>query len=133
MGFIISTLLTGFPVILPVIVLLIARLVGYRYPVQKPLMMAALAFYALGLIAFAVHGWTTGLGPAEFFRAYYGHPTEQTLACKAGYAGQALAVVALLFVVNWSTVRLFLMRRDAKKAAQGKAPAGKSQGDAAGK
>lgn len=131
MGFIVSTLLTAFPVILPVIILLIAKLVGYRYPVQKPLMMTALALYALALLAFAAHGWITGLGPGEFFRAYYGHPAERTWACMTGYAGQALAVVALLFVVNWSTVRLFFLRPNAKKDAGSQAAEGESAFDKA--
>ena len=115
MQFILQTLLTAVPFILPILILLIAKKVGFRYPQQRPFFRAAFVLYGAALVAFAAHAFTFGNGAAEFFRAYYGSPAEKTTLCYLGFLGQGLAVVALLFVVNWNTIELFFMK--SKKAS----------------
>lgn len=48
-----------------------------------------------------------GLGVQEFFNAYYGKASQATMLYYLGLASQVLAIVALMFVVNWKVVRLF--------------------------
>ena len=127
MQFILQTLLTAFPFILPILILLIAKKVGFRYKAQRPFFRAAFVFYGLALAAFALHAYSSGGGAAEFFLAYYGSPVEKTMLCYGGFLGQGLAVVMLLFVVNWSTVTLFFMKPEKSKTPE---PAAK-EGEAA--
>ena len=110
-----NTLLTAFPFLLPIVILLIAKKTGFRYKQQRPF------FYGLALAAFAAHAVSAGGGAQEFFRAYYGSPVEKTMLCYGGFLGQGLAVVALLFVVNWSTVELFFMKPGKQTAQTNKA------------
>ena len=49
------------------------------------------------------------------------------MLCYGGFLGQGLAVVMLLFVVNWSTVTLFFMKPEKSKTPE---PAAK-EGEAA--
>lgn len=134
MQFILQTLLTAFPFILPIFILLIAKKVGFRYPQQRPFFRAAFVLYGAALVAFAAHAFTFGDGAAEFFRAYYGSPVEKTTLCYLGFLGQGLAVVALLFVVNWNTIELFFMRskkasNEQKDALASNAPAGEKRAE----
>lgn len=120
----IGTLMTAFPFILPVIILLIGRVRGYRWPIQRVLTMLALAAYAAGLFFFSVHTWTTGI-PESFFLAFYGKPLERDIWCMLGYGGQFAAVVALLFAVNWRVIRLYSgeeFRTPKEKEKPGEAP-----------
>ena len=55
MQFILSTLLTALPAILPVFVLMCARIWPMRFRAQKVLMAAAFLCYAEALAAFALH------------------------------------------------------------------------------
>lgn len=116
-----NTLLTAFPFLLPIVILLIAKKTGFRYKQQRPFFIASFVFYGLALAAFAAHAVSAGGGAQEFFRAYYGSPVEKTMLCYGGFLGQGLAVVALLFVVNWSTVELFFMKPGKQTAQTNKA------------
>ena len=60
MQFILQTLLTAFPFILPILILLIAKKVGFRYKAQRPFFRAAFVFYGLALAAFALHAYSSG-------------------------------------------------------------------------
>ena len=101
MNFILSTLLTALPLILPVFVLMCAKIWPMRFRAQKVLMAAALVVYAAALIAFGLHSAEIGGGTQGFFNAFYGAPAVMTSYALAGYAGQAAAVFALMLIVNW--------------------------------
>lgn len=103
----IGTLMTAFPFLLPIVIHLIGRIVGYRWPTQKLLVSVALAIYSLSLMVFAANAWTTGIGAQEFFNAFYGKPADKTTLVMCGYGLQTLALVALLLCVNWRVIRLF--------------------------
>lgn len=107
LAWLVKTVLIAVPFALPVLVFLLAKKIGFRWAAQKLFLNLALAVYALSLLAFVLHVRDAGVDPAEFFRAFYGNPVSLTPWCTAGYIGQILAVVCLLFVVNWKTVRLF--------------------------
>ena len=70
-------------------------------------MRVALAFYAISLVLIGGHAAETGLGLQEFFNAYYGAASDATLLYYLGLACQILAIVALMFVVNWKVIRLY--------------------------
>ena len=97
MQFILSTLLTALPAILPVFVLMWPM----RFRAQKVLMAAAFLCYAEALAAFALHAAEIAGGAPAFFNAFYGSPSVMTPYAMAGYAGQCLAVFALMLIVNW--------------------------------
>ncbi len=91
-------------------------------------MRVALAFYATSLVLIGGHAAETGLGLQEFFNAYYGAASDSTLLYYLGLACQILAIVALMFVVNWKVIRLyygedwkapagFMTKEEAEKAA----------------
>ena len=132
LDWLIGTLVTAFPFLLPIIIHLIGRIVGYRWPVQRLLVSVALAFYSLALMVFAAHAWTVGLGAQEFFNAFYGKPVDRSMLVMCGYGLQTLAIVALLFCVNWRVIRLFygeddgMTARAKTTAASGKEDAEKS-------
>lgn len=107
LNWLIGTLFTAFPLLLPLMILMIARKVGYRWPAQRLLMRVALGFYAVSLVFIGAHAADTGLGVQEFFNAYYGKASQATMLYYLGLASQVLAIVALMFVVNWKVVRLF--------------------------
>jgi uncharacterized membrane protein len=107
LAWLVKTVLIAVPFALPVLIFMIAKKIGFRWRAQKLLLSLALAVYALSLFAFAMHARASGVDPGEFFRAFYGSPVSVSHWCMAGYVGQILAVVCLLFVVNWKTVRLF--------------------------
>ncbi len=109
--FIVRTLAAAFPVLLPIVVLMIARWKRFSYPPQRLLFAASFVFYALALFAFLGHGWQTSGGIGEFFRAFYGMPVEKTALCLLGFAMQGMSAVMMLFVVNWSTIELYKMRK----------------------
>ena len=79
-----NTLLTAFPFLLPIVILLIAKKTGFRYKQQRPFFIASFVFYGLALAAFAAHAVLAGGGAQEFFRAYYGSPVEKTMLCYGG-------------------------------------------------
>jgi hypothetical protein len=107
LAWLVKTVLIAVPFALPVLIFLLAKKIGFRWRAQKLMLSLALAVYALSLLAFAMHTRAAGADPGEFFRAFYGSPIATSHWCMAGYVGQILAVVCLLFVVNWKTVRLF--------------------------
>lgn len=80
-------------------------------------------FYAVSLFSFIAHTSMLGLSLQEFFNAYYGKPEARTVAYYVGLTGQALAVITLMFVVNWKVVRLFKGEDWKAKKAEPKADA----------
>ena len=107
LGWLFNTLLLATPFLAPVLILMIARARGYAWPAQRRLVRAALVFYALGLAAFAAEAWQSGQS-GLFFQAYYGQmPDGPTTLVRAGYGMLCLAIISLMFAVNWKTVRLF--------------------------
>ena len=128
LNWLIGTLFMAFPLLLPIFILMIARKIGYRWPAQRLFMRVALAFYAISLVLIGGHAAETGLGLQEFFNAYYGAASDATLLYYLGLACQILAIVALMFVVNWKVIRLyygedwkapagFMTKEEAEKAA----------------
>ena len=107
LNWLIGTLFMAFPLLLPIFILMIARKIGYRWPAQRLFMRVALAFYAISLVLIGGHAAETGLGLQEFFNAYYGAASDATLLYYLGLACQILAIVALMFVVNWKVIRLY--------------------------
>ena len=102
LNWLIGTLFMAFPLLLPIFILMIARKIGYRWPAQRLFMRVALAFY--------------------------GAASDATLLYYLGLACQILAIVALMFVVNWKVIRLyygedwkapagFMTKEEAEKAA----------------
>ena len=129
LNWLIGTLFMAFPLLLPIFILMIARKIGYRWPAQRLFMRVALAFYAISLVLIGGHAAETGLGLQEFFNAYYGAASDATLLYYLGLACQILAIVALMFVVNWKVIRLyygedwkapagFMTKEEAEKAAR---------------
>lgn len=101
-----GTLTTALPFLIPVVVLFTARLTGYRWAAQRYATRFSLLFYAFSLVAFFLHAYGAG-GTNEWFRAFYGEPYEKTTWCLLGYWAQGLSAVAILFAVNWRVIRLF--------------------------
>ena len=101
-----GTLTTALPFLIPVVVLLTARLTGYRWAAQRHATRLSVLLYALSLLAFVLHAYGAG-GTNEWFRAFYGEPYEKTTWCLLGYWAQGLSAVAILFAVNWRVIRLF--------------------------
>lgn len=113
MQFILSTLFTAMPAVIPVFVLMCTRIRPMRYRTQHLLMKAALALYIFGIAGFAAHAWQLGLGASEFFNAFYGAPQEKTLFCYAGYAGQGFAAFAVMLIINWGALVTYFGRKPA--------------------
>lgn len=113
----------AFPFLIPVVVLMIGRIVGYQWRIQRLLVSVAIMFYAVSLFGFIAHTSMLGLSLQEFFNAYYGKPEARTVAYYVGLTGQALAVITLMFVVNWRVVRLFKGEDWKAKKAEPKADA----------
>ena len=107
LDWLIGTSVISFPFLIPVVVLMIGRIVGYQWRIQRLLVSVAIMFYAVSLFGFIAHTSMLGLSLQEFFNAYYGKPEARTVAYYVGLTGQALAVITLMFVVNWKVVRLF--------------------------
>lgn len=107
LDWLIGTSVIAFPFLIPVVVLMIGRIVGYQWRIQRLLVSVAIMFYAVSLFGFIAHTSMLGLSLQEFFNAYYGKPEARTVAYYVGLTGQALAVITLMFVVNWKVVRLF--------------------------
>lgn len=124
LDWLIGTSVIAFPFLIPVIVLLIGRIVGYQWRIQRLLVSVAIMFYAVALFGFIAHANTLGLTLQEFFNAYYGKPEARTTAYYVGLTGQALAVITLMFVVNWKVIRLF-------KGEDWKAPKAEAKAEAA--
>ena len=72
-----------------------------RFRAQKVLMAAAFLCYAEALAAFALHAAEIAGGAPAFFNAFYGSPSVMTPYAMAGYAGQCLAVFALMLIAQW--------------------------------
>ena len=112
LNWLIGTLFIAFPCFFPIFILMIARKIGYRWPAQRLFMRVALAFYAISLVLIGGHAAETGLGLQEFFNAYYGAASDATLLYYLGLGvRQILAIVALMFVVNWKRSHSPLLRR----------------------
>lgn len=102
----VNTLLIALPLLAPLLVLLIARRRGLRWPAQKKLLWASLGFWMLSLAIFAAEAFVQG-APQVFFKAFYGEFEELSTLVFCGYAAQLLALIALLLVVNWKTILLY--------------------------
>lgn len=129
MNFLISTFLIALPLLIPAVAALLARVRGLRWPVrQRPFLRAAFAFYFASLAAFAMHAAQTAGGLQAFLEAFYGAPPALTFWGYAGYAGQGLAALCIVAVINWGAVvqireafakrRAMLAAAEAVKAAQ---------------
>ena len=70
LDWLIGTSVIAFPFLIPVIVLLIGRIVGYQWRIQRLLVSVAIMFYAVALFGFIAHANTLGLSLQEFFNAY---------------------------------------------------------------
>lgn len=123
LDWLIGTSVIAFPFLIPVVVLMIGRIVGYQWRIQRLLVSVAIMFYAVSLFGFIAHTSMLGLSLQEFFNAYYGKPEARTVAYYVGLTGQALAVITLMFVVNWKVVRLFKGEDWKVKKAEPKADA----------
>ncbi len=123
LDWLIGTSVIAFPFLIPVVVLMIGRIVGYQWRIQRLLVSVAIMFYAVSLFGFIAHTSMLGLSLQEFFNAYYGKPEDRTVAYYVGLTGQALAVITLMFVVNWKVVRLFKGEDWKAKKAEPKADA----------
>lgn len=123
LDWLIDTSVIAFPFLIPVVVLIIGRIVGYQWRIQRLLVSVAIMFYAVSLFGFIAHTSMLGLSLQEFFNAYYGKPEARTVAYYVGLTGQALAVITLMFVVNWKVVRLFKGEDWKAKKAEPKADA----------
>ncbi len=123
LDWLIGTSVISFPFLIPVVVLMIGRIVGYQWRIQRLLVSVAIMFYAVSLFGFIAHTSMLGLSLQEFFNAYYGKPEARTVAYYVGLTGQALAVITLMFVVNWKVVRLFKGEDWKAKKAEPKADA----------
>ena len=118
-----GTSVIAFLFLIPVVVLINGRIVGYQWRIQRLLVSVAIMFYAVSLFGFIAHTSMLGLSLQEFFNAYYGKPEARTVAYYVGLTGQALAVITLMFVVNWKVVRLFKGEDWKAKKAEPKADA----------
>ena len=87
-----------------------------RFRAQKVLMAAAFLCYAEALAAFALHAAEIAGGAPAFFNAFYGSPSVMTPYAMAGYAGQCLAVFAL--IVNWRAMVGYFSDEPQTKAAK---------------
>ncbi len=123
LDWLIGTSVIAFPFLIPVVVLMIGRIVGYQWRIQRLLVSVAIMFYAVSLFGFIAHTSMLDLSIQEFFNAYYGKPEARTVAYYVGLTGQALAVITLMFVVNWKVVRLFKGEDWKAKKAEPKADA----------
>ena len=123
LDWLIGTSVISFPFLIPVVVLMIGRIVGYQWRIQRLLVSVAIMFYAVSLFGFIAHTSMLDLSIQEFFNAYYGKPEARTVAYYVGLTGQALAVITLMFVVNWKVVRLFKGEDWKAKKAEPKADA----------
>ena len=123
LDWLIGTSVISFPFLIPVVVLMIGRIVGYQWRILRLLVSVAIMFYAVSLFGFIAHTSMLGLSLQEFFNAYYGKPEARTVAYYVGLTGQALAVITLMFVVNWKVVRLFKGEDWKAKKAEPKADA----------
>ena len=84
----------------------------------KVLMAAAFLCYAEALAAFALHAAEIAGGAPAFFNAFYGSPSVMTPYAMAGYAGQCLAVFALMLIVNWRAMVGYFSDEPQTKAAK---------------
>lgn len=89
-----------------------------RFRAQKVLMAAAFLCYAEALAAFALHAAEIAGGAPAFFNAFYGSPSVMTPYAMAGYAGQCLAVFALMLIVNWRAMVGYFSDEPQTKAAK---------------
>lgn len=118
------------PILIPLIVLIAMKRWPMKWKGQRIAMRAAWVFYGLALVAFGLHARACAAGAQEFFLAWWGAAATSTEWAYAGWALQGFAVVALMFVVNWNTVRLFI---DAKRLRRERAAGGRSEPPAGGK
>lgn len=118
------------PILIPLIVLIAMKRWPMKWKGQRIAMRAAWVFYGLALVAFGLHARACAAGAQEFFLAWWGVAATSTEWAYAGWALQGFAVVALMFVVNWNTVRLFT---DAKRLRRERAAGGRSEPTAGGK
>ena len=89
-----------------------------RFRAQQVLMAAAFLCYAEALAAFALHAAEIAGGAPAFFNAFYGSPSVMTPYTMAGYAGQCLAVFALMLIVNWRAMVGYFSDEPQTKAAK---------------
>lgn len=105
-----NTLLTALPFLIPIFVLMIARLRPPAWKPQRLFLRASLGFYFAALGCFAANAVEEGT-PMAFFGAFYGTIPDKTALVFWGYGFVSLATIAMFFVVNWDTVRLFTHRK----------------------
>ncbi len=105
-----NTLLTALPFLIPVIVLMIARLRPPAWKPQRFFLRLSLGFYFAALGCFAANAVEEGT-PMAFFGAFYGTIPDKTALVFWGYGLVSLATLAMFCVVNWDTVRLFTHRK----------------------
>lgn len=107
-----NTLLTALPFLIPVIVLMIARLRPPAWKPQRIFLRLSLVLYFAALGCFAANAVEEGT-PMAFFGAFYGTIPDKTPLVFWGYGFVILAIAAMFCVVNWDTVRLFTQRKNA--------------------
>lgn len=108
------------PLLLPVIILICLRIWPMKFRAQRFFMVFAWLCYGLSFVAFGVHAKDAVNAIQEFTVAFWGAPSEPSSWCMVGWCLQGFAVLALMLVVNWSTIRLFI---EAKQNREGhKAP-----------
>ncbi|BBF23641.1 hypothetical protein SUTMEG_15320 [Sutterella megalosphaeroides] len=107
-----NTLLTALPFLIPIVVLMIARLRPPAWKPQRIFLRLSLGLYFAALGCYAANAVEEGT-PMAFFGAFYGTIPDKTPLVFWGYGFVILAIVAMFFVVNWDTVRLFTQRKNA--------------------
>lgn len=107
-----NTLLTALPFLIPIFVLMIARLRPPAWKPQRIFLRLSLGLYFAALGCYAANAVEEGT-PMAFFGAFYGTIPDKTPLVFWGYGFVILAIVAMFFVVNWDTVRLFTQRKNA--------------------
>ena len=101
-------LTAALPFILPFAFLLIRRLAGYQYSIQRTLSRVAVGFYLIGLLFLFEHALQMGGGFEEFLNAFYGHPVDTSILYYLGLVGESLAVVAIIFNFNKKIVNPYV-------------------------
>lgn len=106
------------PILLPVVILICLRFWPMKFRAQRFFMVLAWVFYGLSFVAFGFHAKDAANVVQEFTVAFWGAPSAPSSWCMAGWCLQGLAVLSLMLVVNWSTIRLFTEAKKKREERQ---------------
>lgn len=108
---IVGTLLTAFPWVLPLVILLIAKVKGFSSIRQRRFFWVSLMAYGLALVALLMHCMGEPKGISLFYEVFYRGATPPSVWAYVAYALELVAAVCLLVVINWKTLTLFFKGR----------------------